>query len=141
MAQRKRARPGDGIPASTKAAEGKALHALWIKRKRRTQAEFAADCGFTQGYIQQFFGGLRPLTLDLAVRFAEELNIEISDFSPRLAAEFDQQMKSTEWPFVGFNREQYLTLTAGQRIDIEDRVKLYLAHSGALTQRKLRSVR
>jgi hypothetical protein len=60
MAKRKRARPGEGIPAQTKETEGRALHALWKKRHRRTQAEFAAACGFTQGYLQQFFGGLRP---------------------------------------------------------------------------------
>jgi transcriptional regulator with XRE-family HTH domain len=140
MAKRKRARPGEGIPAQTKETEGRALHALWKKRHRRTQAEFAAACGFTQGYLQQFFGGLRPLTLDLAERFAEELDVEIAEFSPRLAQEFHDQLAGTEWPFRNFTRAEYQTLTHGQRLAVESMVLGNLIDNGTVKDRKFRRI-
>lgn len=140
MAQQKRARPGEGIPAHIKKAEGKALHALWIARKRRTQAEFAAECGFTQGYLQQFFGGLRPLTLELAYRFCEELDIDLSQFSTRLSEQQHKELSASKWPFQSFSRDEYLLLSPGQRIAVEGQVIGFLRDKGVLPTRKLRII-
>lgn len=140
MAQQKRARPGEGIPAHVKKAEGKALHALWKLRKRRTQAVFAADCGFTQGYMSQFFSGMRPLTLEIAYRFCEELDIDLSHFSPRLAAEQSKELTSAKWPFQNFTRNDYLLLSPGQRIVVEAQVIGFLRDMGVLPARKLRII-
>lgn len=140
MAKRKRARPGDGIPPEIKKAEGRALHALWKDRHRRTQAVFAADCGFTQGYLPQFFGGHRPLTLELAEKFAEELDIDIGRFSPRLAQQFLDQLAATEWPFRNFTRAEYQTLTHGQRLVIESTVLGNLIDNGTVKNRKFRHI-
>jgi len=141
MAKQKRARPGEGIPAHVKKAEGKALHALWARRKRRTQAAFAADCGYTQGYLGQFFAGLRPLTLDMAQKFAEELDVEIAQFSARLAEEQHAELIASKWPFHAFSREEYLLLTPGQRLAAEGAVLGVLRDSGHLPARKLRVIR
>lgn len=138
MATRKNARPGEGIPADLKKAEGKALHNLWKSRKRRTQAEFADELDFTQGYLQQFFLGLRPLTLDVAQRFCEELDIELHQFSPRLAKAFDAELAASQWPFHGFSRQDYLLLSQGQRIAVEGLVMGFLTDKGVIASRKLR---
>jgi transcriptional regulator with XRE-family HTH domain len=111
---------------------------LWKKRARRTQAAFAADCGFTQGYLPQFFAGLRPLTLNLANQFADELGVEIAEFSPRLAQAFHDELEATQWPFTGFTRAQYLSLTPGQRIAIEAAVVGHLIDNGTVNTRTLR---
>lgn len=140
MTRHKRARPGEGIPEDVKAREGKALHGLWRQRKKRTQAEFAADHGFTQGYLPQFFGGHRPLTLDLARKFAVELSIDISDFSPRLAAEELKDLESGVWPFHAFSREDFASLTKDQRGAIERLVSDFLAANGAKSHPKVRKL-
>jgi transcriptional regulator with XRE-family HTH domain len=140
MAKQPRARPGEGIPADVKQAEGRALHALWKKRKRRTQAEFAMERGFTQGYLPQFFAGLRPLTLELATAFAEELGVEVGDFSPRLAEDFHAALVDSEWPFRGFTRAEFATLSKGQRHAVEQLIVGYLIDSGAISSRALRKL-
>lgn len=138
MATRKNARPGEGIPADVKKAEGRALHNLWKLRKRRTQAAFAADLEVTQGYLPQFFSGHRPLTLDLAQRFCEELDIELHQFSPRLAKAFDAELAASQWPFHGFSRQDYLLLSPGQRVTVEGVVMGFLTDKGVISSRKLR---
>jgi transcriptional regulator with XRE-family HTH domain len=135
---KKRARPGEGIPKDVKKAEGKALHDLWKKRHKRTQAEFAADCGFTQGYMQQFFLGLRPLTLDMANQFAEELAVEIHDFSPRLAEELSKELETGVWPFMGFSRSDYTHLTKAQRQAVERLVGDFLVANGVSAHPRIR---
>lgn len=136
----KRARPGEGVPADVKVKEGQALHALWKQRKRRTQAEFAADLGFTQGYIPQFFSGIRPLTLELAIRFAAELDVDIVKFSPRLAEAFSKHLQETAWPFQSFSRAEYESLNPAQRAAVESLVGSFLAANGALPTRRIRRV-
>jgi hypothetical protein len=140
MAKHKRARPGDGVPAEVKEAEGAALHALWKKRKRRTQAEFADSCGFSQGYLPQFFAGLRPLTLELAERFAEELAVDVGQFSPRLAEQFHADLAASEWPFRGFTRSDYMKMTPGQRVALEAMVVGHLMDLGIISARTLRKL-
>jgi len=136
----KKARPGQGIPDSVKKTEGKALHDLWKRRKKRSQAEFAHSLGFTQGYLPQFFGGLRPLTVDLASRFADELGVDIGDFSPRLAQQFHAELTAAEWPFRGFTRAQYESLTQAQRAAVEGLVNGFLQEHAAPASRRLRRV-
>jgi transcriptional regulator with XRE-family HTH domain len=136
----KKARPGQGVPPSIKKMEGKALHDLWRRRKRRSQAEFAAQLGFTQGYLPQFFGGLRPLTVDLASKFADELGVDIGDFSPRLAQQFHAELTASEWPFRGFTRAQYQSLTQSQKSAVEALVNGFLQEQSAPASRRLRRV-
>lgn len=136
----KKPRPGQGIPDSVKKAEGKALHDLWKRRKRRSQAEFAHSLGFTQGYMPQFFGGLRPLTVELASKFADELGVDIGDFSPRLAQQFHAELTADEWPFRGFTRAQYASLTQAQKAAVEALVSGFLQELAAPASRRLRRV-
>lgn len=136
----KKPRPGQGVEPSVKKAEGKALHDLWKRRKKRSQAEFAAELGFTQGYLPQFFGGLRPLTVELASKFADELGVDIGDFSPRLAQQFHAELTAAGWPFRGFTREQYDSLTQAQRSAVEALVSGFLHEAAAPASRRLRRV-
>lgn len=136
----KKPRPGQGIPDPVKKAEGKALHELWKRRKKRSQAEFAAQLGFTQGYLPQFFGGLRPLTVDLASKFADELGVDIGDFSPRLAQQFHAELTAAEWPFRAFTRAQYESLTQSQKAAVEALVGGFLQELAAPASRRLRRV-
>lgn len=140
MASRKRPRPGDGVPDPVKVEEGRALHSLWKIRKKRTQAVFADSLGYSSGYFPQFFSGMRPLTTELAVAFAAELEVDVVDFSPRLAKELDKALEASEWPFKSFTRTQYLSLTHGQRIAVEGLVVGFLTDSGVLSARRLRRV-
>lgn len=69
-------------------AESKRLRELWEKRKTMTQVEFGEKYGIgTQGAMYQFLNGVTPISLKAAIGFAKGLNCQISDFSPRLAAE------------------------------------------------------
>lgn len=141
MATHKRAKPGQGVPSEVKRKEGAVLHELWKRRKIRTQAEFAAHCGFTQPYLNQFFKGLRPLTVDVAERFAAELNVDVSDFSPRLAHEAIQAHIASSWPFVRVSREQFKLLSRGQQFEIESRILRELIDSGLLVEHNLRRIK
>jgi transcriptional regulator with XRE-family HTH domain len=140
MPKRHRARPGEGIPPEIKEEEGRLLHSIWRRRKKRTQAEFAEASGFTQGYVQQFFSGERPLTLEKAQLFAAELDVDIADFSPRLANELAKELESGVWPFQAFTRKDYTGLTKTQRATVENLVCEFLQANGAQAHPKVRKL-
>ncbi len=130
----------DGVPVEIKRQEGKALHKLWASRKKRTQAAFMDSLGYSAGYFPQFFSGQRPLTIKLALAAAEELDVEVSDFSPRLAAHMGKALEATGWPFKRFTREDYQSLTKAQKEAVEAFVVAFLPEVKAPSGRKLRSV-
>lgn len=136
----KRQKEIQGVPAELKQQEGAALHKLWKSRHTRSQAEFCAEMELSVGYLPQFFKGLRPITLELALRFATELNVDVGDFSPRLARERDEETARSGWPFRRISREQYALLTPGQRFEIESRILRELIDSGQIQEKHLRRI-
>lgn len=140
MAKGKRPKPGDGVPDDIKQEEGAALKRLWDSRAKRTQAVFLADLDLSAGYLPQFFAGTRPIYLDLGIALAAELNIDLEDFSPRLARERDQRIQAAEWPFTGFTRADFKHLTPSQRQHVESTVLELLRANGHVPARRLRRV-
>jgi transcriptional regulator with XRE-family HTH domain len=140
MAYGKHPKPGDGVPEETKREEGKRLHILWGRHKKRSQAAFLATLDLSGGYMPQFFQGLRPITLELAEAFAEELNVDIREFSPRLAAELDKLMEGSQWPFREFSRADFSGLTPEQRHAVEQLVLGFLRANGRVPARRLHRV-
>ena len=136
MAHGKNPGPTDGVPDSVKQAEGTALHKLWKRYKKRTQAEFMESLGKSSGYLPQFFGGKRPITIQLAIAIADELKIEVADFSPRLAHEMDRAMEASEWPFKRISRAEYNSLTKAQKEAVEAFVVAYLPEPKKTPSRK-----
>jgi len=120
--RKKRPGPGEGVPKEVAKREGELLRALWSKHWKRSQAEFAAEHGFTQGVVSQLFAGLRSLNAERASQFAKELGVEVQAFSPRLAREIAEQAALAEWPFERITPERFFSLTRGQRIAIEGKV-------------------
>ena len=65
--------------------ESKCLLAIWIAKRKLTQAEFGALFNLgNQSYVPQCLNGEVMLNLKAAIAFASHLNCLISDFSPRL---------------------------------------------------------
>lgn len=63
------------------------LKRLFSEQSQLTQKEFAAKFGLgTPGNLWQYLNARRALNLDVAVKFAAGLGIDVADFSPRLAA-------------------------------------------------------
>jgi transcriptional regulator with XRE-family HTH domain len=140
MAHGKHPKPGDGVPEGTKQEEGRMLHNLWKRKAKRSQAAFLATMDLSSGYLPQFFNGMRPITLDLAEAIAEELDVEIREFSPRLAGELDKLMEGSQWPFKGFTRADYAKLTPDQRVAVEQIVLGFLRANGLSPSRHIRRV-
>ena len=62
------------------------LKRLFAEKSQITQREFSAKYGLgTPGNLWQYLNGRRALNLDVAVKMAAGLGIEVADFSPRLA--------------------------------------------------------
>lgn len=80
--------------------EAKRLRLLWESRKaNRTQAEFGEEFGIgNQSAVGQFLRGEIPLSLKAARGFATGLGCELSEFSPRLAAEAAEIAKAAPVP-------------------------------------------
>lgn len=140
MSKGKRPKPGDGVPDHIKQEEGEALKKLWDSRAKRTQAVFLADLDLSSGYLPQFFSGTRPIHLDLGVALAAELNVDLADFSPRLAADREKRLQAAEWPFTGFTRADFKHLTPSQRTHVEQSVLEFLRANGHVPARRLRRV-
>jgi transcriptional regulator with XRE-family HTH domain len=136
MAYGNHPKPGDGVPDEVKKREGQLLHALWKRKKKRSQAAFLATLELSAGYFPQFFTGERPITLRLAEAIAEELDVDIREFSPRLARELDKLMEGSPWPFRGFTRAEYATLTSDQRHAVEALVSSFLQANGTPSGRR-----
>lgn len=138
----KRPRPGEGVPDDVKRQEGKDLHRLWKMRKNQklTQAEFADRLGYSAGYFPQFFSGLRPLTVEIATAFADELDVDVAAFSPRLAQDMEKAVEATGWPFKRFSRLDYKDLSTRQKEAVEAFVVSLLPEDAAPAARKIRRV-
>jgi transcriptional regulator with XRE-family HTH domain len=128
--------PRDGVPKAVKKAEGEALHRLWKRLKKRTQAEFMASLGKSPGYFPQFFSGQRPITMELALAIAHELDVDIVEFSPRLAKESEKALEASEWPFKRFSRTEYHSLTKAQKEAVEAFVVAFLPENKPAVPRK-----
>lgn len=115
------------VPVSVKKAEGERLHKLWKAKATRSQAAFAEALDYSPGYLPQFFSGMRPLTVEWAVAFAQELRCDVDDFSPRLAVEIAEESKRVRWPFRQLRPADLEGLTPGQMIEAEAKVLAYLA--------------
>jgi transcriptional regulator with XRE-family HTH domain len=140
MAYGNHPKPGDGVPEAIKKEEGRCLHALWKRKAKRSQAAFLATLDLSGGYFPQFFKGLRPITLELAEAIAEELDVEIRDFSPRLAGDLEKLMEGSHWPFRAFTRTEYDSLSPEQKSAVEALVGGFLRANGPLSARRLRRV-
>lgn len=140
MAHGNHPKPGDGVPKNVKAEEGRLLHNLWKRKAKRSQAAFLATLDLSGGYFPQFFKGIRPITLELAEAIAEELDVEIREFSPRLAGEIEKLLEGSQWPFRAFTRADYATLTPDQRHAVEQLISGFLRANGTVTGRRLRRV-
>jgi len=81
------------IAQAIKAQESKALRQLWAdtpRQKRGTQEDFGERWGIgSQSAVGQYLRGDIPLNLKTATAFANGLECQIRDFSPRLAAEIE----------------------------------------------------
>ena len=67
-------------------AEAAALHRLFSQRWEGTQVGFGDTYGIgTQGAVSQYLRGYVPLNLEAALKFAVGLEVDVADFSPRLA--------------------------------------------------------
>lgn len=63
------------------------LKKLFKSNAKISQEKFGATYGIgTQGAVWQYLDGRIPLNLAVALKFAEGLNVQLSDFSPTLAA-------------------------------------------------------
>jgi hypothetical protein len=136
MADQTDMEPRDGVPDDVKKAEGRALHRLWTRHKKRTQAAFMDSLGYSSGYFPQFFSGQRPITMKLAVAVADELDVDIADFSPRLAKEAQKALLASDWPFTKITRAEYQALTKAQKEAIEAFARTFLPEAKASSYRK-----
>ena len=77
--------------------ENEALKEIFNKKKRElglTQAILAEKLDVSQGAVNMYLNGINPLNTPIASRFAELLNVPVSDFSPRLAAEIERMAQT-----------------------------------------------
>jgi transcriptional regulator with XRE-family HTH domain len=126
----------DGVSAEIKKQEGAALHRVWRRYKKRTQAEFMDSLGLSPNYLPQFFLGKRPITMQLAVALMEELDVDIIEFSPRLAREREKAVEASDWPFRRISRHDYQALTKAQKDAIEAFAATFLPEAKAAASTK-----
>lgn len=82
-----------------------ALKKLFVEKSQLSQREFAAKYQVgTSGFVWQLLNGRRPLNLEVAVKFAKALQVDISSFSPRLAKKQSQVSISNIQPTLGFQK-------------------------------------
>jgi len=77
--------------------ENEALKEIFNNKKKElglTQAILAEKLDVSQGAVNMYLNSINPLNTQIASRFAELLNVQVSDFSPRLAAEIERMAKN-----------------------------------------------
>ena len=77
--------------------ENEALKEIFNKKKKElglTQAILAEKLDVSQGAVNMYLNSINPLNTQIASRFAELLNVQVSDFSPRLAAEIERMAQT-----------------------------------------------
>lgn len=80
--------PRKAIVTDEHRQEAAKLKAIWLRAPRPEQGAFGETYEIGgQSAVSNFLRGDSPLSLKAARGFARGLNIEIADFSPRLAAE------------------------------------------------------
>lgn len=63
------------------------LKAIYDARIKISQAKFGADYDLgSQGMVWQYLNAHAPLNIDAAMKFARGLDVDVAEFSPRLAA-------------------------------------------------------
>jgi transcriptional regulator with XRE-family HTH domain len=72
------------------------LARLFKANTRLSQAAFGAQFGIgTQSMVWQYMSGYRPLSAEVAARFARGLDVDLREISPRLAEEVDAMAAAT----------------------------------------------
>jgi hypothetical protein len=104
--------------------EAAALRKLWESREHDTQTIFGEKYKIgNQSAVGQFLNGKARISMKAAVGFAKGLGCEISDFSPRLAAEAagirSVQASDGLWPFPGIDRVRFDRLSSAQKLEIQ----------------------
>ena len=77
--------------------ENEALKEIFNRKKKElglTQAVLAEKLNVSQGAVNMYLNSINPLNAQIASRFAELLNVQVSDFSPRLAAEIERMAQT-----------------------------------------------
>lgn len=72
------------------AEDAKRLKDLYEAKKKRlgvTQQSIADELDITQGAVAHYLNGRNPLNLVMALTFAQQLQVNVEDFSPALAQE------------------------------------------------------
>lgn len=100
-------------------AESAKLKEIWESAKERpSQAIFGETYQVgSQSAVTSFLNGHTPLSLKAARGFAKGLGCNISDFSPRLAAQ------EATWPFELVDRERYESLPPALRYKAQVRMQ------------------
>ena len=79
--------------------ENDALKRIFFNKKKElgiTQASLARDLEISQGAVNQYLNGLNPLNPPIASRFAQILQVPVSDFSERLDREIRKMAATAE---------------------------------------------
>lgn len=71
-------------------AEARRLKQLWDERASLSQEAFGAQYGIgTQGAVWQYLNHRTPLNIKAAMAFAEHIECDVGEFSPRLKTQID----------------------------------------------------
>lgn len=82
-------------------AEAERLEQLFKLRAMTSQASFGKEHGVgSASMVWQYLHGRRRLNLESAIKFARGLNVQLEDFSPRLAKERDQLLGYSDQRFA-----------------------------------------
>jgi len=85
--------------ADERVLENDALKRIFFNKKKElgiTQASLARDLEISQGAVNQYLNGLNPLNPPIASRFAQILQVPVSDFSERLDREIRKRAATAE---------------------------------------------
>lgn len=85
--------------ADERVLENDALKRIFFNKKKElgiTQASLARDLEISQGAVNQYLNGLNPLNPPIASRFAQILQVPVSDFSERLDREIRRMAATAE---------------------------------------------
>lgn len=130
------------------AAKLRALFEKWQDKvadkggKKPSQLEAAVKIEMTQGALNQYLNGKIPLNIDAANKFAKLMECKVIDFSENLHKELIELCNSVNllnqtqapysadrlsWPFGNrISQSEYASLSDEQKIQVENRIKVYL---------------
>jgi|TARA_Y100001951_G_C11290179_1_gene271582 SOS-response transcriptional repressor LexA len=112
-------------PSAIEREEAERLNAIFAKRKaqalergeRLSQESVGHAIGSNQGVVSQYLLGLRPISVDTMLRFAEVLQFQLYEVSPRLANRLAKLTRSGDeikgYAFPILTQEQVLKRDAG----------------------------